>query len=56
MTGTSKGVVMSHGNFILVLLMVMMDQDGAGEKPNMFQVFGLPLLTATDRECVGLDG
>ena len=56
MTGTSKGVVMSHENFILVLLVVTMDQGGAGEKPNMFQVFGLPLLTTTNRECVGLDG
>jgi 4-coumarate--CoA ligase len=50
-TGTSKGVVLSHGNFIAASLMVTMDQEVSGEKQNvflcvlpMFHVFGLAVI------------
>lgn len=50
-TGTSKGVVLSHGNFIAASLMVTMDQAVSGEKHNvflcvlpMFHVFGLAVI------------
>lgn len=51
-TGTSKGVILTHGNFIAASLMVTMDQDMAGEMHNvficflpMFHVFGLAVIT-----------
>ncbi|KAK3031967.1 hypothetical protein RJ639_036902 [Escallonia herrerae] len=34
-TGTSKGVILSHGNFIAAALMVTADQDLKGEKHNV---------------------
>lgn len=47
-TGMSKGVILSHRNFIAASLMVTMDQELAGERHNvllcvlpMFHVFGL---------------
>lgn len=50
-TGTSKGVVLTHGNFIASSLMVTIDQEVAGEKHNvcmcflpMFHVFGLAVI------------
>ncbi|KAK2980721.1 hypothetical protein RJ640_021896 [Escallonia rubra] len=50
-TGTSKGVILSHGNFIAAALMVTADQDLKGEKHNvflcvlpMFHVFGLAVI------------
>ncbi|XP_030958871.1 4-coumarate--CoA ligase-like 7 isoform X2 [Quercus lobata] len=50
-TGTSKGVVLSHGNFIAASLMVTMDQEVAGERHHvflcvlpMFHVFGLAVI------------
>ncbi|KAL3828488.1 hypothetical protein ACJIZ3_017290 [Penstemon smallii] len=50
-TGTSKGVVLSHRNFISAALMVTADQELAGEKNNlylcvlpMFHVFGLAVI------------
>lgn len=50
-TGTSKGVVLTHRNFIAASLMIAMDQEIAGEKDNlslcflpMFHVFGLAVL------------
>lgn len=50
-TGTSKGVILTHGNFITASQMVVADQDAAGEKHNkflcvlpMFHVFGLSIL------------
>ncbi|KAL4611516.1 hypothetical protein ACB092_08G129500 [Castanea dentata] len=50
-TGTSKGVVLSHRNFIAASLMVTMDQEVAGERHNvflcvlpMFHVFGLSVI------------
>lgn len=53
-TGTSKGVVLTHGNFIAASLMVAMDQDLAKEMHNvflcvlpMFHVFGLAVITYT---------
>ncbi|PON66492.1 4-coumarate-CoA ligase [Parasponia andersonii] len=51
-TGTSKGVVLTHKNFIAASLMVTMDQEQAGELHNvflcflpMFHVFGLAVIT-----------
>ncbi|XP_062082194.1 probable CoA ligase CCL7 [Humulus lupulus] len=51
-TGMSKGVVLSHKNFIASSLMVTMEQDQAGEMHNvflcflpMFHVFGLAIIT-----------
>ncbi|KAM7496821.1 hypothetical protein LguiA_021235 [Lonicera macranthoides] len=50
-TGVSKGVVLSHGNFIAAALMVTSDQEFAGEMHNlflcvlpMFHVFGLAVI------------
>lgn len=50
-TGTSKGVILSHGNFIAASQMVTMDQEMAGERHNvylcvlpMFHVFGLAVI------------
>ncbi|KAK7823269.1 4-coumarate--coa ligase-like 7 [Quercus suber] len=50
-TGTSKGVVLSHGNFIAASLMVTMDQELSGERHHvflcvlpMFHVFGLAVI------------
>ncbi|KAJ4971245.1 hypothetical protein NE237_004344 [Protea cynaroides] len=51
-TGTSKGVVLTHRNFISAALMVTSDQDFAGEMHNiflcflpMFHIFGLSIIT-----------
>lgn len=51
-TGTSKGVILTHGNFIAASLMVTMDQEMAGEMHHvflcflpMFHVFGLSIIT-----------
>lgn len=51
-TGTSKGVILTHGNFIASALMVSMDDEVAGEKLDvfllvlpMFHIFGLGLIT-----------
>nr|AGO89329.1 Ca4CL12 [Salix arbutifolia] len=51
-TGVSKGVILTHGNFIAASLMVTMDQVMAGEMHNvflcflpMFHVFGLAVIT-----------
>ncbi|KAJ8768719.1 hypothetical protein K2173_023623 [Erythroxylum novogranatense] len=51
-TGTSKGVILTHGNFIAASLMVTMDQEMAGEMHHvflcflpMFHVFGLAVIT-----------
>ncbi|KAL0369618.1 UNVERIFIED_CONTAM: 4-coumarate--CoA ligase-like 7 [Sesamum angustifolium] len=50
-TGTSKGVILSHRNFIAASLMVTADQELAGEMNNvflcvlpMFHVFGLAVI------------
>ncbi|KAL6970646.1 putative CoA ligase ccl7 [Sarracenia purpurea var. burkii] len=50
-TGTSKGVVLTHRNFVAAALMVTADQDFAGEMHNvylcvlpMFHVFGLAVI------------
>ncbi|CAA0832599.1 4-coumarate--CoA ligase-like 7 [Striga hermonthica] len=50
-TGTSKGVILTHGNFISGALMVTSDQESAGESDNvflcflpMFHVFGLAVI------------
>lgn len=50
-TGTSKGVILSHRNFIAASLMVTADQEWAGEINNvflcvlpMFHVFGLAVI------------
>ena len=50
-TGMSKGVILSHGNFIAASQMVTMDQEVAGERHNvylcvlpMFHVFGLAVI------------
>ncbi|CAL4920810.1 unnamed protein product [Urochloa decumbens] len=47
-TGASKGVVLTHGNFIAAHAMITSDQDARGEGPNvflcflpMFHIFGL---------------
>ncbi|KAI6685194.1 hypothetical protein NL676_031107 [Syzygium grande] len=51
-TGTSKGVILTHGNFIAASLMVTMDQEMMGEMHHvflcvlpMFHVFGLAVIT-----------
>ncbi|XP_043706613.1 probable CoA ligase CCL7 isoform X1 [Telopea speciosissima] len=51
-TGTSKGVILTHRNFISAALMVTNDQDFAGEMHNiflcflpMFHIFGLSVIT-----------
>lgn len=51
-TGVSKGVILTHGNFIAASLMVTMDQVMAGEMHHvflcflpMFHVFGLGVIT-----------
>ncbi|KAK7262263.1 hypothetical protein RJT34_29828 [Clitoria ternatea] len=51
-TGMSKGVVLTHGNFIALSLMVGMDDDLAGDLDDvflcvlpMFHVFGLAIVT-----------
>ncbi|KAM3315279.1 hypothetical protein ACQJBY_033800 [Aegilops geniculata] len=51
-TGESKGVVLTHRNFIAAATMVTSDQDERGEPPNvflcflpMFHIFGLSVLT-----------
>ncbi|XP_020522039.1 4-coumarate--CoA ligase-like 7 isoform X2 [Amborella trichopoda] len=50
-TGTSKGVILTHGNFIAASLMAASDQDWKGELHNrflcvipMFHIFGLSIL------------
>ncbi|KAJ0084838.1 hypothetical protein Patl1_30598 [Pistacia atlantica] len=56
-TGTSKGVILTHRNFIAASLAINMDQDLAGEKDNvylcvlpMFHVFGLAVVLYTQLE------
>lgn len=51
-TGTSKGVILTHRNFIATSLMINMDQELAGEMHNvflcvlpMFHVFGLAVIS-----------
>ncbi|CAI0397975.1 unnamed protein product [Linum tenue] len=51
-TGVSKGVVLTHRNFIAAAMMITMDQEVAGEPDNvylcflpMFHVFGLAVIT-----------
>uniref|UniRef100_A0ACD5TUE7 Uncharacterized protein n=1 Tax=Avena sativa TaxID=4498 RepID=A0ACD5TUE7_AVESA len=51
-TGESKGVILTHRNFIATSTMVTSDQDQRGEGPNvvlcflpMFHIFGLSVLT-----------
>lgn len=51
-TGASKGVVLTHRNFICTALMVTANQDARGEGPNtflcflpMFHIFGLSVIT-----------
>ncbi|CAN0916462.1 Probable CoA ligase CCL7 [Linum grandiflorum] len=51
-TGLSKGVVLTHRNFIAAATMITMDQDSSGEVDNiflcflpMFHVFGLAVIT-----------
>ena len=51
-TGVSKGVILTHKNFIAAALMINMDDDLAGELNNvficvlpMFHVFGLAVIT-----------
>lgn len=51
-TGTSKGVILTHRNFIAASLMINMDQELAGEVHNvflcvlpMFHVFGLAVIS-----------
>jgi 4-coumarate--CoA ligase len=51
-TGASKGVILTHRNFISAAAMVVADQDEHGEGPNvflcflpMFHIFGLSVLT-----------
>jgi 4-coumarate--CoA ligase len=51
-TGDSKGVVLTHRNFIATSTMVTSDQDQRGEGPNvflcflpMFHIFGLSVIT-----------
>lgn len=51
-TGLSKGVILTHRNFIATSLMVAADQDAAGESQNtflcflpLFHVFGLSVIT-----------
>ncbi|RLN18943.1 4-coumarate--CoA ligase-like 1 [Panicum miliaceum] len=51
-TGASKGVILTHGNFIAAHAMFTSDQDARGEGPNvflcflpMFHLFGLSVVT-----------
>ncbi|CAN6321429.1 unnamed protein product [Urochloa humidicola] len=51
-TGASKGVILTHRNFISAAAMVIADQDEHGEGPNvflcflpMFHIFGLSIIT-----------
>ncbi|CAN6302255.1 unnamed protein product [Urochloa humidicola] len=51
-TGASKGVILTHGNFIAAHAMLVSDQDARGEGPNvflcflpMFHLFGLSVVT-----------
>ncbi|CAN6302256.1 unnamed protein product [Urochloa humidicola] len=51
-TGASKGVILTHRNFISAAAMVTADQDEHGEGPNvflcflpMFHIFGLSIIT-----------
>lgn len=51
-TGTSKGVILTHGNFIAASLMIIVDQEMAGDLHRvflcvlpMFHVFGLAVIT-----------
>ncbi|KAG2554701.1 hypothetical protein PVAP13_9KG593200 [Panicum virgatum] len=51
-TGASKGVILTHGNFIAAHAMLTSDQDARGEGPNvllcflpMFHLFGLSIVT-----------
>ncbi|PAN51539.1 hypothetical protein PAHAL_9G601200 [Panicum hallii] len=51
-TGASKGVILTHGNFIAAHAMFTSDQDARGEGPNvflcflpMFHLFGLSIVT-----------
>ncbi|KAK7257676.1 hypothetical protein RIF29_31822 [Crotalaria pallida] len=51
-TGVSKGVILTHGNFINASVMIAQDDEIAGEKDNvflcvlpMFHVFGLAVIT-----------
>ncbi|KAL6658042.1 hypothetical protein ACP70R_004289 [Stipagrostis hirtigluma subsp. patula] len=51
-TGESKGVVLTHGNFVAAATMVTSDQDARGEAPNvllcflpMFHIFGMSVVT-----------
>ncbi|CAL4937682.1 unnamed protein product [Urochloa decumbens] len=51
-TGASKGVILTHRNFISAAAMVTADQDEHGERPNvflcflpMFHIFGLSVIT-----------
>ncbi|OAY76279.1 4-coumarate--CoA ligase-like 1 [Ananas comosus] len=51
-TGASKGVVLTHRNFISAAVMAAADQDARGEGPNaflcflpMFHIFGLSIIT-----------
>ncbi|KAF9596366.1 hypothetical protein IFM89_009714, partial [Coptis chinensis] len=51
-TGTSKGVILTHRNFISASLMVTADQEFGGERNNvflcflpMFHIFGLSIIT-----------
>ncbi|BAT90519.1 4-coumarate--CoA ligase-like 7 [Vigna angularis] len=53
-TGLSKGVVLTHGNFIAAAVMISVDDDLAGEVDDvflcvlpMFHVFGLTVVTYT---------
>uniref|UniRef100_A0A7N2M759 4-coumarate--CoA ligase n=1 Tax=Quercus lobata TaxID=97700 RepID=A0A7N2M759_QUELO len=53
-TGTSKGVILTHRNFIAASLMVPADQDRYGDPRNvflcflpMFHIFGLSVVTVT---------
>ncbi|KAF8396546.1 hypothetical protein HHK36_018170 [Tetracentron sinense] len=51
-TGTSKGVILTHGNFITASIMADADQDFQGQRHNiflcflpMFHIFGLSIIT-----------
>ncbi|KAL6649233.1 hypothetical protein ACP70R_013457 [Stipagrostis hirtigluma subsp. patula] len=51
-TGASKGVILTHRNFLAAATMVTSDQDARGEGPNvflcflpMFHIFGLSVIT-----------
>uniref|UniRef100_A0A2N9GKZ5 AMP-dependent synthetase/ligase domain-containing protein n=1 Tax=Fagus sylvatica TaxID=28930 RepID=A0A2N9GKZ5_FAGSY len=67
-TGMSKGVILTHKNFIANSLMMMADQDRYGDPKNvffcflpMFHIYGLSVITdhllaASEREHGGFDG